>query len=116
MREAKYLETADTIGARLCRDAIWSGNRCNWLGDSMEFVGSRWQVTHRIFGPELYHGTAGIGLFLAYMFASTQDSIFKKTAEGALNCAVSQTDRFDLSTAFGFYSGVTGIAYALMEA
>ena len=115
MSDAKYLEAADGLGARLCRDAIWSGTRCNWLGDSMEFVESRWQVTHRTFGPELYNGTSGIALFLAYLFAFTQERIFRKTTQGALNCALSQVDRVDPATGFGFYSGRTGIAYALMK-
>jgi len=35
------LPVADAIGARLCRDAIWAGRRCNWLGASMEPVGGQ---------------------------------------------------------------------------
>lgn len=116
MSEAKYLEVADRLGARLCRDAIWSGSRCNWLGDSMEFIESRWQVTHRSFGPDLYNGTSGIALFLTYLFACTEEKIFKKTAQGAFACALSQLDRLDPAISFGFYSGLTGIAYALAEA
>ena len=116
MSEVKYLEVADRLGARLCRDAIWSGKRCNWLGDSMEFIESRWQVTHRAFGPDLYNGTSGIALFLSYLFACTQEKIFKKTAQGALACAISQLDKLDPVVSFGFYSGFTGIAYTLAEA
>jgi lantibiotic biosynthesis protein len=113
MSETKYLEAADRLGARLCRDAVWSGGRCNWLGDAMEFIESRWQVTHRAFGPELYNGTAGIALFLAHLYAASDEKMFKKTAQGAIACAVSQMDRIDGATGFGFYSGLTGIAYAL---
>lgn len=116
MSETKYLEVADRMGARLCRDAIWSNGRCNWLGDSMDFIESRWQVTHRAFGPELYNGTSGIGLFLAYLYAVTQEKIFRKTAQGAITGALLQMDRLDPATAFGFYSGLTGIAYAFVEA
>lgn len=37
-----FLETADFLGARLCRDAIWAGNRCNWLGAAeIELMGGR---------------------------------------------------------------------------
>jgi len=32
------LSLADYFANRLCRDALWSGSRCNWLGDSMEPV------------------------------------------------------------------------------
>jgi lantibiotic biosynthesis protein len=115
MSEARYLETADSIGARLCRDAIWSGGRCNWLGDAMEYAESRWQVVHRSFGSDLYGGTSGIALFLARLYSLTQEKMFKKTAEGAIRCALSQMHEMDPAVSFGFYSGLTGIAYALAE-
>lgn len=115
MSEAKFLKAADSIGARLCRDAIWAGSRCNWLGDAMEFAEGRWQVVHRSFGPDLYGGTSGIALFLARLYSSTGENVFRKTAEGAAACALSQMHLFDPATSFGFYSGVTGIAYALGE-
>jgi type 2 lantibiotic biosynthesis protein LanM len=114
MSQTRYLETADAIGARLCRDAIWAGNRCNWLGDSMEYVESRWQVVHRSFGPEMYSGTSGIALFLARLFVLTQDRIIKKTAEGAIQNAIAQLDGMGPEN-FGFYSGRTGIAFVFAE-
>jgi lantibiotic biosynthesis protein len=115
MNEARFLEAADRIGARLCRDAIWAGGRCNWLGDAMEFAEGRWQVVHRSFGPDLYGGTSGIALFLARLYSFTGDAIFRKAAEGAAACALSQMPLFDPALSFGFYSGATGIAYALGE-
>lgn len=115
MSENKFLETADAIGARLCRDALWAGDRCNWLGDAMEYAESRWQVVHRSFGPDLYSGTSGIAVFLGRLFASTQEKIFKATAEGAIRCAISQMHQLNPSQDFGFYSGLTGIAFALSE-
>ena len=111
----RYLEVADTIGASLCRDALWAGDRCNWLGDAMEFVELRWQVVRKTFGPDFYGGTSGIALFLAYLFSCTQEQIFKKTALAAVRCVLSQLDGFPLQTNFGFYSGSVGIAYALAE-
>ena len=116
MGESRFLETADAIGARLCRDALWSGTRCNWLGDSMEYAENRWQVVHRSFGPELYNGTSGIGLFLARLFSCTQDSVIKKTAEGAIRCALEQIKKINAAENFGFYSGMTGVAFVLAEA
>lgn len=115
MAQDKYLEVADALGARLCRDAIWSGDSCNWTGDFMKSVDSRWQVVHETCGPVLYNGTAGIALFLANLFAFTRNEALKRTAQGALNCALSFLDQFDAITGFAFYSGLTGIAYALME-
>jgi type 2 lantibiotic biosynthesis protein LanM len=115
MNEARFLDTADFIGARLCRDALWSGNRCNWLGDAMEFTESRWQVVHRSFGPDLYGGTSGIALFLARLYSVTQEKLFKKTAEAAIEAALLKMQEWDPAQSFGFYSGLAGIAYALAE-
>src|SRR5579871_3471728 len=114
--EPKYLEAAAGLGERLCRDAIWSGEECNWLGDFMEFTDSGWQVVNRACGPEVYGGTGGIALFLAYLFSATQDEILKKTIEGAVVHAFSRLEQYDPVTGFGFYSGLAGIAYVLMEA
>lgn len=110
-----FLQTAVNIGAKLSRDALWAGNRCNWLGDSMEFVGNIWQVAHRTFGPDLYSGTSGIALFLARLFALTDEKLFRITAEGALRQALSKLDAFGAATRIGFYTGLTGIAYVLLE-
>lgn len=58
-----FLETANAIAARLCRDAIWNSKRCNWLGASMDYLLNNWTVTESSFGPDLYTGTSGIALF-----------------------------------------------------
>lgn len=116
IHDAKYLEVAGHLGMRLCREAIWSGDECNWTGDSMEFVNSRWQVINRLCGPDLYSGTPGITLFLANLYACTKNEIFKRTAIGGLVHTLSQLNRPDAVTGFGFYSGLTGLAYVAAEA
>jgi type 2 lantibiotic biosynthesis protein LanM len=115
MKDAPYLDVAHGLGMRLCRDALWSGAGCNWSGDSLEFVDSTWKVVHKVCGPDLYSGNGGIALFLARLFFCTQEQIFKKTAAGAIHCALSQIQLFDSVADFGFYCGLTGMAYALTE-
>ena len=56
----EFLDAATAIGVGLARDAIWDGDRCNWLGDVMELVLGSWQVVHRSFGTDLYGGTSGV--------------------------------------------------------
>ena len=70
----RFLDAAWSIGMRLCRDAIWDGDRCNWLGDSMEPHAGEWKVAHKSFGPELYSGTTGIALFLARLASAPSRS------------------------------------------
>jgi lantibiotic modifying enzyme len=111
----QFLAVADALGARLCRDAVWDGRRCNWLGDSMEFVAGAWQVAHRSFGPDLYGGTSGIALFLARLHAATGERLFRKTATAALEQTLSRLDRLAPPVRPAFYSGWTGAAYALAQ-
>lgn len=106
-----YLDVADAIGARLCRDALWSGTRCNWLGASMEPVSGEWMIAQRTFGPDLYSGTSGIALFLGHLYAQVHERIFRLTALGALRQALSRVEDITQSAWASFYSGVTGIAY-----
>lgn len=111
-----FLETADFLGARLCRDAIWAGKRCNWLGaGEIELMGGARTVAHRACGPDLYAGTSGIAIFLARLYAATGEKVFRLTAEGAIRQALSRLDDFPPATRIGFYTGLTGIAYVLVE-
>jgi lantibiotic modifying enzyme len=101
-----FLDTADRIGARLCRDALWSGSRCNWFGS---YWGNDGETGHRTLGSDVYSGTSGIALFLGHLFQATGEEIFRITAEGAMRQALS---RWNSAERPGFYSGATGIAFA----
>lgn len=108
------LQTANQLGTRLCRDALWAGDRCNWLGSSMELIDGVWTVAHRSFGPELYNGTSGIALFLARLYATTPERLYRRAAEGAIRHALSRLDDLSPSSRGGFYAGTIGIAHALV--
>jgi type 2 lantibiotic biosynthesis protein LanM len=110
-----FLEAAAGIGRQLSRDALWDGPRCNWLGASMEYVDKAWVVVERTFGPEIYNGTAGIALFLAHLFEATGERLYRRTAEGSIRQALSRLDDISPSAHIGFYTGMTGIAYALLQ-
>jgi lantibiotic modifying enzyme len=115
-RNEQFLAAAHSIGMRLCRDAIWAGDRCNWIGASMEYVANNWQTVQKAFGSELYAGTSGIGLFLAELDAVAPESIFRKTAQAAFATALSRASELPVEMGIGFYSGHTGIGYALIRA
>lgn len=107
-----FLDTAVSIALRLCRDAIWAGDRCNWVGPSMEGA-SGWTIVHKSLGPDLYSGTSGIALFLAAIATRTGDRIVRKTALGAAAHAFSRAEDIPPAARIGFYSGLTGIAWTL---
>jgi type 2 lantibiotic biosynthesis protein LanM len=103
----EFLDTAERIGARLCRDAVWHQGRSNWTSD---FLGDE-SLAHGALGPDLYSGTAGIALFLWRLAEATGDRIFRVTAEAALRQALEITPL----SGYGLYSGGLGILYAAAE-
>ncbi|HEV3052457.1 MAG TPA: lanthionine synthetase LanC family protein [Longimicrobium sp.] len=115
-RDPVFLEAAAALGARLCRDAVWDGARCNWMGDAQEGAGGELVVVHRAMGPVLYDGTAGIALFLARLHAATGAKPFRTAAHGALRQALSAAERVPQPMRIGLHAGWTGIAWALAEA
>ncbi|HUN41403.1 MAG TPA: lanthionine synthetase LanC family protein [Acetobacteraceae bacterium] len=113
----RFLAAADRIGCRLCRDAIWSDDgRCNWLGWAMELRAGQWGTTFRAASANLYDGTSGIGLFLARLACLTGDPITRATAEAALAQALAAVDSLTGRGEYGFFSGLSGIAWACREA
>jgi len=112
---ADFLETADRVGARICRDAIWAGRACNWVGWDRGVVHDRIAPLNRTLGFDVHSGTAGIALFLARLYRYTRDPIQKATLEGALNQALDRLEALPEETSIGFYSGATGVAFVLIE-
>lgn len=121
----EFLETADRIGCRICRDAVWSGPRCNWFGWSAEFISGQWTAAYRALGARpnnpadgvcLYSGAAGIALMLARLYQFTGERIQRDTIEGALNQITACLKSLNEETHhLGFYTGLAGVAYTLIE-
>jgi lantibiotic modifying enzyme len=110
-----FLGGALSIGRRLCRDAVWSKGRCGWLGWAIEPHGGQWVSVHRALGSLLYDGSAGIGLFLARLAQLSGDPIVRATAEGALAQSLSACTALETGGEYGFYSGLSGVAWACGE-
>ena len=115
-RDPAFLEAAAALGARLCRDAVWDGPRCNWMGDSQDAINGQLAIVHRAMGPALYDGTAGIGLFLARLYAATGEKPFRTAARGALRQALGARDRVGEPLRIALHAGWTGMAWAFAEA
>jgi lantibiotic modifying enzyme len=105
--KTQYLEVAERIGARLCRDGLWSRGRCNWTADRIEGRAT----VHGSLGPLLYDGTAGIALFLWRLAEVTGERIFRVTAEAALRHAISKLP----VGSSGLYAGGPGILFAASQ-
>lgn len=106
-----FLAVADRIGNRLCREAIWAGKACNWLGWQLVEDNGQWKFAMRTQSRRLYDGTPGIALFLAHIFAHTGDETQLETLRGALEHLLAGPAD-SLPREVGYYNGLAGIASA----
>jgi len=106
---AGMLEVAAAIGGRLSREAIWHGERCNWIGSQIG-AGERGEPVEFLTALDatLYEGTSGVALFLAELHRLTGDSDARRTALGAIRQALSAAPL----EGRGLYSGTPGVAVA----
>jgi lantibiotic modifying enzyme len=109
----RYLEVADTIGCRLVRDAVWSGDRCGWLIWTREPVGRAFRAVHRAAPADLYLGAGGIGVFLAHLANATHDRHQREAAVGAAR-RVHEELSARVPAGTGLYTGAGGAARALV--
>lgn len=112
---AQLLDAAAEIGAKLCREAHWHGNRCTWVGRALAECEPSAPPTVRSIGVDLYSGTAGVALFLAELWSATLESRVRKTALGALEQTRVGANRIPPHNRLGLYSGVLGIGLALIR-
>ena len=111
-----YLETAHPIGAEICRDALWFSDQCNWLGDTPDRnPGSSRSLATSTLGANLYSGTIGVAVFLAHLSKRTNESWFAECALGAARLAYAKSADLEPRSSPGFYDGLPGIAYGLIE-
>lgn len=114
-RSDEFLRTAHKIGQRLCREAIWHGDRCTWLGVEIGSTGSLPELTgltYRTLGPDLYNGASGVALFLAELYAATGEAEARRTALGAIRQALARADDIPPALRLGLYTGRPGLALA----
>ena len=107
-----FLDVAASIGGQLCRDALWAEGRCAWMGQWVHPGAGRSRTCHTVFGPDLYLGSAGVGLFLARLAAHTGEKIVRRTASAALWRSLESAERIEPVSRPSLYSGWTGLALA----
>jgi hypothetical protein len=108
-----YLEVACEIARATVRAAVWHERRCGWVGAWPEETARGFEVTYKALGPDLWGGTAGIGVFLAELARASDERETQACAEGALRHAASRAETADQLTPLGLYGGRGGVALAL---
>jgi lantibiotic modifying enzyme len=109
--EDTFLTAAESIGRRIVTEAVWHEGRCSWLGAVRDTVPA-WPAVYRALEPNLYDGTAGVGLSLAHQASVTGDAAIRRTAIGAMRHAVARARALLPGRRDGFHAGSLGIAWA----
>jgi len=108
------LRRAQEIGQRIAGEAIWDGNRCNWLGAAPPRAvrePAQEEMKYTPLGVDIYSGTAGVALFLAELCAEGGKDL-RSTAIGAISQSFSRAESVRPGSRLALYTGWTGIALA----
>jgi lantibiotic modifying enzyme len=116
---ADPLPVSMAIGDRLVAEAIWSGDRCNWVGAMPAEVrsgnGAAPGLTYQALGPNLYGGSSGVALFLAQLSVISGQERYRPAALAAMRHAISRRDDVSPVARLGFYGGWAGMAAAALR-
>jgi lantibiotic modifying enzyme len=107
-----YIEAAVRLGREIAAAALWSNERCSWIGGMPDEGPTGVVMTYSAFGPDLYGGTAGVGFVLAEIFdaSGALEPDLRRTALGAIEHALSRADELAPSVRLGAYGGQLGVA------
>lgn len=105
-----FTAAAETIARRLVDEALWSGDRCTWVGDTLEPTDGGWEVVLRSCDRDVYAGTAGIAWFLARI----GDPDTCEAAAGAARHALYRSTT-SAPTRGGLYEGALGTVVAALD-
>jgi hypothetical protein len=102
--DQSWLAIAAEVGRQLSSEAFWDKSRCQWVGGETLPSGN---PVFRTLPASLYHGTAGIGHFLAELAVRTNSEEAAVTALGAVRQALATSDSDGPSS---LYVGSLGVA------
>jgi type 2 lantibiotic biosynthesis protein LanM len=102
---ASALDYAQQIGWQLCQLLRPADQRAPWKSYQVSSLG----VGEVDIQTDLYNGSAGIALFLAYLDAIVPQPAFRQAAHRALSYAITYQDRQTI----GAFQGVGGLIYVL---
>jgi len=111
-----FIETAHEIGRTICRDAIWHGDRCNFLSSTNDPAFEQPKPYFKALEADVYSGTAGVAFFLAALYDATGDAFIRHIALGTLRNTLANARQITPHARLGFFTGWTGIAYATIQA
>lgn len=115
-REDIFLHEAAGVGRALVRTGIGHAGKCTWAGDHLERRDGQWLRTAGAVGGDFATGTAGVGWFLARLQPVNPVAGASHVAVGALRHSLGEVESMVRGGRFGFFTGVSGVAWAAIDA
>jgi lantibiotic biosynthesis protein len=112
----QYAQIASKIALKICRDAIWNGDACNWISVSNEDHFGTPKAYAKALNLDFYSGTSGILFYLISVHKIFKDDILEETIRGTVNQILSQIQSLSIYGKLGFHTGLSGISFALISA
>jgi type 2 lantibiotic biosynthesis protein LanM len=112
--EQEFLDASIKTAYNICKDALWSNGRCNWITAQVEETNQTSSIYFKSLDSDFYSGTSGIAFFLTALYDANPDRLLKKTAFASLEQSVSQLHKIEGCGKIGFYTGLTGIIYTAL--
>jgi len=111
-----FLSAACTLAFRICREAFWYGNKCNWIGQKHDhkFGGNPPLICANL-DMSVYNGTAGIAHFLKTLHLFYPNPVIKKTTLGAIRHALHQEAEAPNRIRHSFWTGPLGVALVALD-
>lgn len=111
----RYLKIVEKLADKICQEAIWYENQCNWTGIFHNTQIGNTKSVLRALPSNFYNGSAGVGYFLAAAYLQFQKPIYKHNSLGAFAKTDGQIHKIR-NEKIGFYEGLTGIAFSMIQA
>lgn len=109
-------DAAQAIGDALVASAYVHEGRCTWAGRVPHTGrGGVPKPATAVADAHLYSGTAGIGLFLAELYAKQGDDRYRRVARGALQRSLDRVET-RLDNRLSLFNGLVGVLYAVLRA
>jgi lantibiotic modifying enzyme len=107
-----YKQAAITLANKICRDAIWHKDACNWTGLTTENGTIGRTVNTRALPPDFYDGVSGLAFFLLQVYRIHPHPVILKTLQGAIR-TFTPTEISEKNFLNGFYQGRAGVIFVL---
>jgi hypothetical protein len=102
-----HLKLASSIGYKICKESIWIGDCCTWIGLDGK------QYTNLI--ENYLDGLSGTMIFMTHLYKESGQGIFKQHAIGTFNTIFSLINRDNYTFSHGFHKGSAGVIWSLYE-